>query len=230
MKALINFEFCNRFAQAIGVEGISLYPYNRLDAPVSCHADMLFCVIGDTVFCYKDYVEEFDLLNVLENSGKKIIFVKKQCSKNYPDDVSLNVLVVGKKLFCNKKYVAVEIIEFAEKNNYKIIDVKQGYAACSTLILDKGYAITSDNGMAKALKAEGVSVFPFPNDNIVLQGYNCGFVGGASAVIGDKVFLSGTQKCYERICGFLDFIESAGYFIEFVPCDKIYDFGGVKFI
>ena len=96
MKVLINHEIAKEFTTVTGIDVIPLYPYKKLDLPVCCHADMLFCVLDNTVFCYEDYVDEFNLLSVLFGEGYEVEFVSKRCGNKYPDDIALNVLVMGK--------------------------------------------------------------------------------------------------------------------------------------
>jgi len=152
MKALINYEIADAFYNATGLDVIPLKPYSKLDLPVSAHADMLFCLLDKTIFCYEDYVKENNIYNTLKDSGLNVIFVSNECKKNYPYDISLNVLVMGKTLFCNIKHTAVEIVDYANNNGYKIVNIKQGYSACSTLVVDENNAITSDTGVASAIE------------------------------------------------------------------------------
>ena len=231
MKALISCELCKKFENVTGIEAIPLYPYDKLDRPVSCHADMLFCVIDNTIFCYEDYIRRSkELENAVLSSGKSIIYVQKECDKKYPCDIGLNVLVMGKRAFCNSKHTAEEIIEYLKKNGYKIVDVKQGYSACSTLALGEGCAVTSDIGMKNALEKEGIEVLLISNKDIVLCGYNCGFIGGATAVIDKKVYFCGSDSEASKIEGLFGFLADKGYSIESFSSGDVADFGGIKLI
>ena len=75
MKALISKEIARDFELKTGISTIPLSPYDKLDAPVSSHADMLFCILDNTIFCYEDYVKNNGLLDCLKNTGYNIIFV-----------------------------------------------------------------------------------------------------------------------------------------------------------
>ena len=65
MKALINYEVAEAFKEVTGIDVVPLYPYDKLQVPVSAHADMLFCILDKTVFCYEDYVKENNLIFVI---------------------------------------------------------------------------------------------------------------------------------------------------------------------
>ncbi len=229
MIAVLSNLISEQFEKSTGIKALSLKPYSKLDAPVSTHADMLLCVIDNTVFCYKEYyLENIDLFNTIEQEGYNIIKVEKECSKKYPNDIALNALVIDKKLFCNEKYTANEIIEYAKNNDYKIINVNQGYSACSTLVVDKAYAITADAGMKIALEKENINLLFISGEGIKLPGYNCGFIGGSGIVIDDKAYFFGNIKKhhdFEKMKKIFD-NKKIGIF-EIIPND-VCDFGGVK--
>ena len=74
MKALINFEYKDVFERLSGIEAIALYPYERLDVPVCCHADMLFCVIDNNVFYDCNSLLELQISGTW-NSGNTLTIV-----------------------------------------------------------------------------------------------------------------------------------------------------------
>ena len=230
MLALINFEFANEFKSQTGIECFPLKPYSRLASPVSSHADMLFCILDNVVFCYEDYAVENGLIPAIEDRGYKVMFVSKKCDPVYPNDVALNVLVMGKTLFCNKKTVAKEVVDYASKNGYSVVNVKQGYSACSALAVDENNVITSDTGMAEVLRANGKNVLLVSNDEIILKGYDKGFFGGASCVVGKTVYLFGKLEKLKDKNEILEFVSRVGVNIFQISADGVYDFGGAKLI
>lgn len=230
MKALINYEIAEAFSKISNIQAIPLKPYSRLDAPVASHADMLFCVLDDVVFCYEDYVKENRLVETIEKEGYKVIFISNKCEKQYPYDISLNVLVMGKTLYCNEKYTAMEILNYAKSRGYTIIDVKQGYSACSTLVVDENTAITSDFGIAKAVKSSHKKAIIVNCDDVVLTGYDHGFIGGSTAKINDKIYVFG-EISKMNFKNELETI-SKDQKCEIIPilAGRVYDFGGVKLL
>ena len=230
MKALISHEIAECFSSATGIEAIPLYPYNKLDLPVQCHADMLFCVINDVIFCYCDYVTEYGLVDALKQSGKEIVFVSSECSSIYPHDISLNVLVMGGTLFANTAHTAKEILDYASLQGYRIVNVHQGYAACSTLVVDSETAITADVGMYNAIKSIGKECYLIKHNDILLNGYNCGFCGGASGVVNGEVCFFGDVS--KMLCGeeILAFLAKKNVSVLPILSGRVYDFGGFKLI
>ena len=230
MKVLINESIAKAFSSFTNLECVALPPYKRLSAPVACHADMLFCVIDDTMFCYEDYVKESGLLNELEKSGKRIVYVSNVCEGKYPSDIGLNVLIMGKTLFCNVAHTSKEILEYAKMREYEVINVKQGYSACSTLVIDENNAVTADMGMYKKINECGKKALLISNEGILLDGYNCGFVGGASSVIDKNIYFFGDINTLGDHDKIKHFVECCGGTIFSISSGRVYDFGGIKLV
>ncbi len=230
MIALISEDIANDFERATGIKSVALPKYEKLDLPVSSHADMLICVIKNDIFIYKDYyLKNKHIFNTIPNEYS-ITLVEKECRREYPQDIALNVLVIGKKIFCNQKHTAKEIIDFAIANGYEIINVKQGYSACSTMVIDEKNAITGDKGMYISLINEGINTLLISSDDIKLNGYDHGFIGGSVGVLNKTMYFFGNAerlKDYKLISNFLDRLN---FKIFYVLSGNVCDFGGVKML
>lgn len=227
MTIFVNYKISEQLSELINEKVIPLPRYERLDLPVNSHADMLLSVIDDKVFIYKDYFEQnreaFEVIN-----DYNVVLCNHNCSKIYPNDVGLNVLIMGKKMFCNSKFVAKELLEYAIEKGYKVVDVKQGYSCCSTLSLDDTHAITTDRGMYNALQKENVSVLLISSEGITLDGYNCGFIGGSGGVIGNKVVFFGDIKNHIDYTKIKHYLDEINFEILSLFPGGVYDFGGFK--
>lgn len=231
MIAVMSKLVSESFYEKTGIDVLPLEASEDLDSPVSLHADMLLCVIEKNVFCYEKYCLENDLIfDKISSLGYNIIKVKKPCAKKYPNDIALNVLVMGKTLFCNIKNTAEEIINFAKSNGYKLVNVNQGYSACSTLVLDECHAISADPSIISAMKREGKKVLEISPEGISLDGYGCGFIGGASGVSGKKVYFFGDYKSHPSHAEIDAFLDKNGFEPIKIFDAKLCDFGGIKFL
>ena len=124
----------------------------------------------------------------------------------------------------------MEIIDFAESNGYKIINVNQGYSACSTLVLDECHAISADPSIINAIKREEKEVLEISPEGINLDGYGCGFIGGASGVLGKKVYFFGDYISHPSHCEIASFLNKNGFEPIKLFDMKLHDFGGIKFL
>ncbi len=231
MIIAVSHQISDKLQNVVDAKVVPLLPYNKLDLPVSSHADMLLCVIDKMVFCYDEYYENnISLFKIIEQTGYDVIKVKHQCNKKYPYDIGLNVLIIGKKIFCKADYAAKEIIEYGKKNGYKIINVKQGYSACSCFVVNESTVITSDLGMKKALENEGIKVYIVSNEKINLSGYNCGFVGGSGFVLNETAYFFGNfqdliEENHDEI---LECFQKKHIDIYSISDECLKDYGGAK--
>ena len=231
MLALMSFEIADRFQNLTNIISLPLMPYDKLDPPVASHADMLICVIDKAVFCYEDYYKAHKpIFEEIEKLGYTVVTTSAKCKSKYPKDISLNVFVACKKIFCKKEYVAKEILEYARINGYEIINVKQGYTACSCLRLKDNVVVTGDMGMKRVLEENGFEVFSFDNSKIFLNGYNCGFIGGSAGVLDNKIYFFGPREIFEENEELKSFLNEENFQLVSILNDRVYDFGGIKFL
>lgn len=231
MKAFVSKNIASEFVKATNVEAISLEPYEMLDNPVSTHADMLIFIMEEKLFCYDDYYKQNgEIFDAVRTLGYEIITVSKKCQREYPNDIALNVLLIGKKLFGSLKNIASEILDIATKKEYKLIDVKQGYSACATLVLDEKNVITADKGIYNAVTKEGIDALLITEGNIGIDKYNYGFIGGASFVLDDTVYFFGNIKKHPDYEKINQKINSCGKRIALISSGDVFDFGGSRLV
>ena len=231
MKAFVSYEIASALESVTGIETLPLKPYKRLDVPVASHPDMLINIIEENIFCYEDYyLENKDVFDKAEREGYRIITCSPPASPKYPHDIGLNALVIGKRIFGNIKYLSRELCSYATKNDYELINVKQGYTACCALVLDENNVITADTTIKNVLEQYGINVCLIREESIILKGYNKGFIGGASGKINDKICFFGNPEkldSYREIKKSLNDLKLTE--ISIMSGD-VYDFGGIKLI
>ena len=234
--AVIDVRAGEPIISALSREGflvVTLPACERLPVATASHPDMLLMRLGDISFTEALYRREnaavFDKLKALLPE-MKICSVEHPLGDRYPTDCRLNALLMGDKLFIKSDTASPEISEKAAELGIKIISVKQGYPACTVLALGESHAITSDRGMAAALRAEGIEVLLIDNGGILLPPYEYGFIGGAAGVYGKKVYFLGdisTHKCSSEICSFC---RAAGYEPISLADGPLRDLGRIIFI
>lgn len=182
-----------------GVRCLILEDNDDIDSCVRNHADMAAHKLPDGRILLDRRQQR--AAEEIRNLGYKVIFTEENISGAYPNDVLLNAARVGETVICNEKYISREIIS----SSTGIIDVRQGYAKCSICEVSENAFITDDIGIFRKC-AENFDVLLIKKGDITLSGQNYGFIGGASAKIGDKVFFFGsldTHRDGEKIKAFL---------------------------
>ena len=190
MKALvINTEY-NCFCRELERHGYNIIPTKKIETflkPEQRHADMQILPIKDRVFTLDTCVDPI--------------------GKNYPENVRLNCLYIGGGLYGRISAADASVLDFCAKEGIECVDVKQGYTRCSALALNDHAVITSDSSIQKALESGGAEVLRIKEGHIRLDGYDYGFIGGASFADDNTVFFFGNAKKhpdFEKIKAFCD--------------------------
>lgn len=176
----------------------------QFSKPEQSHADMQIFKIKNDVFVLQECYEYY--FSFLKSSGLNIIKCSKKAGDSYPENILLNFLYLNNTLYGNLKYAEPKLIEYCQNNNIAMINVKQGYTRCSTSIINNTAAITADGGIYNALKENGVDVLKISAGNIILEGYEYGFIGGASFACNNSIYFFGNisehpdYKEIERFC------------------------------
>ena len=159
---------------------------------------------------------------------KKILPSHSKLSKKYPKDVPLNAFTFKNYFIHNLKFTDKLLLDYYKNSGYEMINIKQGYAKCSSLVTED-FIITSDGGIYESLR-DFMPIYKIKHGEIRLQNFNYGFIGGASGVLGKKIFFTGDfshHSSYEEI---LKIIKKYNYEIEILSDETIEDYGSIYFI
>jgi hypothetical protein len=97
-------------------------------------------------------------------------------------------------------------LDEARRLDKKMINVHQGYTKCNMAVVDDNAAITSDEGIAKALEKTDIDILVVEPKNILLRKQEYGFIGGASGRVGNEMIFHGNLSAhpdFNKISGFL---------------------------
>jgi|GEM_PF-18083 len=170
-----------------GISLVEIPPCNALEEPVAGHVDMQIIHIHDNVLvCHPGL--PLTVFEKLKQHGFDIYAGDTVLKRDYPLDVAYNVAIVGRVAFHNTKYTDGVIVRLLSRFNIRLVHVNQGYSKCSVLPLSDKCIITDDPSIEKAAVQEGLEVLKIPpQKNIMLPGYNYGFIGGVAGFIGKNV-------------------------------------------
>ena len=207
---------------------VLLPPDPLLPTPVASHPDMLLFAIGGALVVHRTYYAAArpEIDRILQYTGLRLVLTDCPWGNKYPLDIALNGLVCDNLLFGRTDALAPEILTLAEENGITPIPIRQGYAGCSGLVVD-GAVITADPSLTEAARNRGIPVIPFPDRDILLPGYDHGFIGGCGGVWKNIVYLCGTvnRTQYEALC-LHPFLQKKA--ICFLSPSPLYDCGGIK--
>lgn len=217
----------------MGFHTVAMPRCPRLGEAVASHPDMLTLLIGDTLLVERGYLAEAtetfaEIKRLLPRLN--IHTIERSFSREYPSDCLLNALIIGNNLFCRGESIATEVKELASEAGLTVIEVRQGYPACTVLALDDDHTVTADRGMAKALKSVGIQVFLTEDGGIELPPYEFGFIGGACGVYNKKVYFIGDISTHPQGQEIKDFCLEAGFETVCLSSGRLADLGRIVFI
>lgn len=219
----------------LGFEVMKLPPHPALSEAVASHTDMLICPLGNEIISVAEYCDVApyiftDLFDVIGKSGKRIYFTDESLSQDYPRDCALNVLRMGDYLFARVDSCAPYILERARLLGLRIINVRQGYPACTVLRLDDTHAITADAGMARAMRSVGITVYEIESGSIDLPPHEYGFIGGAAKAYDGAVYFMGNPDLHPDGAKIRGACEILGLKTVSLFNGRLFDVGGIFFI
>lgn len=223
-------EKCENSLKDKGFELIKLPPFPRLQAPVSAHPDMLLFIGKRRLICHKDYfwVAKEQIGRIADISGSEILLSDETVEREYPRDVIFNAAAVGDRLICKRDAISEKISELYSEE--KIINVKQGYTKCSVCIVSDNAIITADRSIAKVAEKNGIDVLLVSPGGVRLDGYDCGFIGGASGMDNETVYFCGNIDLHPDGDKIKEFCQKHGKEAVSLSDELLYDYGTLMFI
>lgn len=187
-----------------------------VDANISTHADIYRCQLG--LLCNAHIYEGNPMLP----------------HAPYPTEAIYNAVATDELFIHRLDITAPDLLaHIYGLDGVIMINVSQGYTRCSLLPVNDNSFITSDPGIAKALKSMGADVLLVTCNTIKLQGYSYGFIGGCAG----NLLIDGTPTLvfngdlsshpdYEKITSFA---EDHDYEIKYFPNYPLEDIGSILF-
>ncbi len=223
---------CEAGLAAEGYKLVRLPPIPGIDSAVASHTDILLFRHGNTVITSKRYAEEqCEIFDFLRSAVPqlKLIYSDEEPQGEYPHDAIYNALVVGEYLFARTETVCRRITDYAKSIGLEVINVRQGYPACTVLPVSDRAAITADDGMADAMQKCGIDVLRIGNSSaILLPPYPYGFIGGAAGVSKSAVCFAGDIESHPDCAKIRDFVQKHGKrCVSLAVGSPLYDVGGM---
>ncbi|MBR2850222.1 MAG: hypothetical protein IKB84_04220 [Clostridia bacterium] len=218
--------------RALGFSVLRLPCDSRLATPVRSHADMLMLPVGKVVFTSSEYLSVAeDIFKALESLGYEIVSCNAEIRSDYPHDVAFDALVLKSAIVARLDSLPDEIKTYAAAMEISLLDSKQGYAKCSAVSVGESAIITADKNIARAAEAADadtllISAAP---EAIRLDGYDYGFIGGASGVLEDTVYFTGDISSHPDAERITEFCKAHGKKIISLSSEPLNDVGGIFF-
>lgn len=212
----------------LGVEILKIRPHPYLYDAVCSHPDMLFHHAGGNLVIYAPDADPDAVLR-LSGLGFQMVMGESRLKPGYPGDIAYNAARVGKWYIHNLKYTDIRIKESMERMGIEPIHVSQGYAKCSVLPVDGDSIVTSDAGIAAAVRKKGIDALLLEcADSICLPGLNYGFIGGACGMVADSVCaINGSLADLKGYKSLLSFLSERNISMVEISKGRVTDIGSI---
>ena len=182
--------------RALGFCPIALPKIPSFSEPVGAHVDLEMIRVGEALLIHPELARTMP--KFAHAAGVMIDDVPTE--GDAPEE-RLCALMTERFVFGNQKLLSRTLVSLAKKAGIELVHTNQGYAKCSTLLLDGTHAITADAGMCRAMEKVGINVLKIGEGGVVLPPYPYGFIGGASGVFDRCVYFLGPWKRIPRASG-----------------------------
>ncbi|MEG0753973.1 MAG: hypothetical protein RR461_09085 [Angelakisella sp.] len=209
-----------------GIEAVKVGRAEALPTPVAYHSDLQLLHLGSSnILIAKD---ESTLESQLTKFGFVIQKTYTKLGEEYPQDISLNFLLLNNCCFGLSHIIPLQLKEYCDCRGLQIIHSKQGYARCSVAIVSPKAAITSDVTLYRLLTAAQIDVLLVDPGDIVLDGYDTGFIGGCCGLIDhNRLAFTGDLACYRSGVAVQNFLDRHQVIPVFLKGGKLVDIGGI---
>lgn len=182
-----------RNLEKLGIEPIFTTKSTNVRQGIQNHADLVFCPLTTDKFLLTK--EQKLLKTKLISLGYNTVTIDEDLSLDYPNDVFINCVIIGKHIFYNPKTVSTKIHDFIKSSDLIEVSVRQGYTKCSIAPVSIDSFITDDISIGSRGAEFGFDVLVIDKGDIRLQNFDYGFIGGATGKIAeDKILITGKAE------------------------------------
>ncbi len=167
-----------------------------VEKPLEGHPDIFICQNENHLIIAPNISSNF--LNQLKTNKIEFNFGENEVGFSYPEVARYNNIITQNFILCNSKTCDTMFLEMTDYQ--RVISVKQSFCRCSSFALTDDFIITSDAGVYKKLQSEEIESVLFSCEDIVLEGYKNGLLGGCLGL--DKnngsLVVSGSMERYSE--------------------------------
>ncbi len=191
------------------------------------HADMqIICIDGKVLVLSACKA----LCDELENLGVDFDVITDEFDGKYPNNILLNAKKIGNNIIGKTEHLDSSLVDYCTQNNYNLINVNQGYAACSCINVADTAVITTDPSIFKALSDTSIDVLKVSQNGIKLHGAGEnteGLIGGASVTLDDNsILFFGDITKHQDYIPIKEFCKKYNVEIRYINNLKLTDIGG----
>lgn len=190
-----------------------------VDPRLAGHCDLMAVHLGGRRLAVRESAardcEEINNIELIKTADPKI--------PDYPYDAGLNICIVGDKLIYAPKAADERITSLISGTR---LCCKQGYTKCSVCVVDENAVITADKKIADIASAAGMDVLTVSEKLAALDGFEHGFIGGASFKISrNEMAFTGAINDPDESSRIECFLNERGIAAVYLTDEPLFDIG-----
>ncbi|MDD4956238.1 MAG: hypothetical protein PHH49_01010 [Candidatus Omnitrophica bacterium] len=199
-------------------------------ASISGHPDIFFFKLREDLVVHAPGIDH-TYTDIFRRNGIRTVPGSKVPDGKYPRTCSYNAVKIGRFMFHNLEHTDPVIKELGLEAGLDFVHVPQGYARCSTLVLDDRHIVTSDKGIYLEAQKRGITAGLVSAGGVELPGEKYGLIGGASGTLPDgRVFIAGDLLTHPDGLRIKEMFSRAGVISLEVHSAPLFDAGTVIFV
>ncbi len=231
MSVIIDMTVSGEILDSLKRKGVRYYlscRHPNLPEPIATHPDIQIHFIDNKTAVVAP--EVYDYYDNLIGEEVKILKGDTKLSGTYPLDCAYNVTRLGKFIIGNLSYMDTKIKQIYQDRGFEFIHINQGYSKCSICVVDDISVITEDEGIYKALVPHNINVLKLNSGTVTLDGFDYGFIGGATGFVSDKVLaFCGNPSMESYFESMEEYINSKSVDIIYLSSTKLKDYGSILY-
>ncbi len=151
-----------------------------------------------------------------------------EIGRSYPDNIRFNAVALDRYFIHRLKNTSPALLKKAREMGLECINVNQGYTKCNCVVVDGHSLITSDEGIDRTLQGyPDLHVLKIRPGFVRLEGFDYGFLGGASGRVGEEIVFNGDLSAHPDCDAICRFIRSRGLRVKYFPNYPLTDIGSI---
>lgn len=196
-------------------------PY--LDERLSGHTDLSAVITNSSELTLSGNYCNSEIFDNIEALGYHTVFTENP-GMRYPDDARLNFYYDGIRLLYNPKTADSGIISRIHTDTK--LTVKQGYTKCSVCAVASNAFISGDKIISEKLLNEGSDVLYIKEPFVRLNGFDYGFIGGATFKLSkDELAFTGVINDTEIRKSIETFLDKHNIEPVYLTTEEVFDIG-----
>ena len=219
--------FLEKSLDSLKIESILMPDNPHVDSRLAGHADLSILHAGGNQLFLAPFLKGSVFAAHLQELGAEIRYPDVVHGASYPHDVQFNLCMIKDRIILNPKTAAESIVDYLTNISENcFVPVRQGYSRCAACVVDGSSIITADRGLAAASDAAGLHVLLIHPGHIQLNGYDYGFIGGASfKIASDRLAFTGHLSNHPDKGRILRFLDDRGIEPVFLSKYPAFDIG-----